>query len=109
VFLALPARLGFERIVLDDVLYNSLFAQLFAVDLPHNLVPSLHVVYSAIIALSLAEGISNPMTRLALWAWLALLCLSTLLVHQHHLLDVVTGLVVALAFNLYFKNRCTHV
>jgi len=109
IFLLLPSELGFERISLDDALYGSLFAQLFTIDLPHNLVPSLHVVFSAIIALSIAQGIDKPVVRLILWVWLALLCLSTLLVHQHHLLDVASGLLIAFAFNLYFKKGRRHV
>ena len=109
IFLLLPSELGFERVKLDDALYGSLFAQLFTVDLPHNLVPSLHVIFSAIIALSLSEGIHRPAVRLILWLWLFLLCLSTLLVHQHHLLDVVTGLLIAIAFNRYFEKGQRHV
>ena len=109
IFLLIPSELGFERVSLDDALYGSLFAQLFTIDLPHNLVPSLHVVFSAIIILSISAGISNPAARLIVWAWLALLCLSTLLVHQHHLLDVVSGLLIAAGFNLYFKKRYAHV
>jgi membrane-associated phospholipid phosphatase len=104
IFLLIPTELGFERIKLDDALYSSLFALLFTIDLPHNLVPSLHVVFSVIIALSISEGIDKPAARLALWVWLTLVCLSTLLVHQHHLLDVVTGLSIAVAFNFYFKR-----
>jgi membrane-associated phospholipid phosphatase len=109
IFLLLPSQLGFERISLDDALYGGLFAQLFTIDLPHNLVPSLHVIFSAIIALSISEGIDKPVLRLLLWVWLALLCLSTLLVHQHHLLDVITGLLIAYAFNRYFKKGQRHV
>ena len=109
IFLLLPSQLGFERISLDDALYGGLFAQLFTIDLPHNLVPSLHVIFSAIIALSISEGIDKPVARLLLWVWLASLCLSTLLVHQHHLLDVATGLLIAFAFNRYFKKGQRHV
>lgn len=109
VFLLIPTRLGFERINLDDALYGNLFTQLFTIDLPHNLVPSLHVVFSVIIAFSIAAGISKPLLRWALWGWLALLCMSTLLVHQHHVLDVVTGIGVAFAFNRYFDRRSEDV
>jgi membrane-associated phospholipid phosphatase len=68
------------------------------VDLPHNLVPSLHVTFSALILFSLIDASVLFAAKLALSAWLILICLSTLLVHQHHLLDVAAGLLVARLF-----------
>jgi membrane-associated phospholipid phosphatase len=98
IFLLLPADLGFERTVPDDPFYGSLFTNMFAVDLPHNLVPSLHVTFSALILFSLIDASVLFAAKLALSAWLILICLSTLLVHQHHLLDVAAGLLVARLF-----------
>jgi membrane-associated phospholipid phosphatase len=72
------------------------------VDLPHNLVPSLHVVFSAIIVFAIVEGMNKKATKIFTWGWLFLLCLSTLLVHQHHVLDVVTGLFIAVLFRIYY-------
>lgn len=89
-FLLLPTELGFER-VLPDGSHAWLYALLFRLDRPHDLVPSLHVVFSATIALACAD-VSGPRARLALHAWLAAIALSTLLVHQHHLLDVASAL-----------------
>jgi len=98
VFLLLPAELGFERVVPLDPFYSGIFAQLFAVDLPHNMVPSLHVTFSAMILMALADNAQTVPVKAAFWMWLVLICASTLLVHQHHLLDVATGLLVATAF-----------
>lgn len=105
IFLLVPTELGFERINPEDQFYSVVFTQLFTVDLPHNLVPSLHVVFSAIIVFALLEGMTNFGSKLLLWVWLILLCLSTLLVHQHHLLDVITGLLIASIFNNFYKKR----
>ncbi|MEW8023948.1 MAG: phosphatase PAP2 family protein [Candidatus Thiodiazotropha sp.] len=109
LFLLIPTQLGFVRVEPQDLFYQGLFGQLFAIDLPHNLVPSLHVVFSAAIALALLEGINRSHIKLVLWIWLVLLCLSTLLVHQHHLLDVFSGLLIAVMSYFYFLPRKNHV
>jgi membrane-associated phospholipid phosphatase len=98
IFLLLPARLGFERTVPDDPFYRSVFANMFAVDLPHNMVPSLHVTFSSLILLSLYRAQQANLAKIIFGAWLVLICASTVLVHQHHLLDVVTGLLVTATF-----------
>ena len=96
VFLLVPTRLGFDRQVPDSELFAPLYSGMFEVDMPHNMVPSLHVVFSALILLSLVDA-GTSMRQRALWyAWLIAICASTLLVHQHHLIDVVAGLAMAL-------------
>ena len=98
VFLIIPAELGFERTVPEDPFYNAMFAHLFAVDLPHNMAPSLHVTFSAMILFVLLNESQSTASTTVFRIWLVLICASTVLVHQHHLLDVVTGLLVAMAF-----------
>ncbi|MFM2057486.1 MAG: hypothetical protein RLY71_1871 [Pseudomonadota bacterium] len=92
-FLLLPAELGFLRSMPAQPPYDALFGLIFSLDAPHNLVPSLHVVFSAAIVLACAE-VAPPAWRRALQGWLALIALSTVLVHQHHLLDVVAALLL---------------
>ena len=91
-FLVLPAKLGFVREVPEGELLESLYSAMFAVDMPHNMVPSLHVVFSALILLSLAGSDAGERLRPFWYGWLIVICASTLLVHQHHLLDVVAAL-----------------
>jgi membrane-associated phospholipid phosphatase len=106
IFMLLPADLGFARTVPEDTFYGSIFTNLFSVDLPHNLVPSLHVTFSGLILFSLMDAFPSALVRAALGSWLALICLSTLLVHQHHLLDVAAGLLVArLFYNVIGKGE----
>jgi len=109
IFLLIPTELGFQRVQPDNLFYSQLFSQLFTIDLPHNLVPSLHIVFSAIICFALLEGIAHKSWKLIVWLWLALLCASTLFVHQHHMLDVFSGLLIAVIFKLYFKKGNSHV
>ena len=98
IFMLLPAKLGFERTVPDDTFYRSIFANLFEVDLPHNMVPSLHVTFSSLILFTLIDAQQVHLPKLIFGAWFVLICASTVLVHQHHILDVATGLLVAATF-----------
>lgn len=103
-FLAFPAQLGFSRTLPVDEFYRALFQGLFSVDQPFNLVPSLHVVYTTVISLALIARASAPV-RAVFCLWLTLIVLSTVLVHQHHLLDVVAGVALALLMRILFKEK----
>jgi hypothetical protein len=93
LFLLLPAELGFARTVPRDAPYAAIYARMFGVDRPYNLVPSLHVIWSTAIALACAD-FARPAIRVAILAWLAVIVASTVFVHQHHLLDLAAALVI---------------
>lgn len=103
-FLVVPARLGFSRTLPQDEFYRGLFQGLFFVDQPYNLVPSLHVIYSTTISLAVIARSSAPI-RALLSVWLVFIVLSTVLVHQHHLLDVFTGVALALLMGLLWERK----
>ena len=109
IFLLFPAKLGFERSIPDNPIYEGFFTTLFLVDMPYNLVPSLHVVFSAIITLAITDTLRSMQIKSVWWGWLSLICLSTLLIHQHHLLDLVGGLAVAWIFRILSKKGDIHV
>ena len=102
VFLVLPADLGFMREVPSQPLYASIFAGLFGVDRPHNLMPSLHVVFSCLILFMCREG-AHVVLRVLLFVWVVLIVASTVLVHQHHLIDALTGLAVVMLLRRYLR------
>lgn len=108
VFLLLPAELGFARVVPSDPLYASLYGAMFGIDRPHNLVPSLHVVWSSAIALACIDA-TGSLGRLLLYGWLALLVGSTVLVHQHHLLDVISALLLVLLLRRRYGVPNAHI
>ena len=108
VFLAFPARLGFPRIAPPDSPYREIFLALFAIDKPFNVVPSLHVVYSTVIILAIAKRLGKA-GNIVLFSWLALVLTSTIMIRQHHLLDVFTGLALALIMHFYWEGRTKHV
>jgi membrane-associated phospholipid phosphatase len=104
IFVLLPAQLGFSRTVPVEEPYRSIFMNLFSLDRPFNLVPSLHVVYSYIIAMSVSAR-TVPKLQFMLALWLVLIVVSTVLVHQHHLLDVVSGLALASLIRFFGERK----
>jgi len=67
-----------------------------ALNLTYNLLPSLHVALSVACISTFAARTGAPGKGL-LWVWAGAIAASTLLTHQHHLLDVVTGWGLGLA------------
>ena len=106
LFLLFPAVLGFTRTLPADPLYAGMYSGIFGVDRPHNLVPSLHIVWSSLIILACAD-IARPGARALLQAWLAIIAASTVFVHQHHILDVVAA--IPLVLLLRHRFRVPHV
>ena len=76
----------------------------FNLDHPHNLVPSLHVAYAVLAGAVVWNGATAHWLRILSGAWLALLISSVLLVHQHHLLDVVTGAALGIFCFRWFRR-----
>lgn len=93
IWLLLPARLGFERVLPEG--YELVYGTMFMLDHPHNLVPSLHIVFSSLAVLACGHNAPQQI-KIGLWLWLTAIAVSTVLTHQHHVLDVVTGLLVAI-------------
>ena len=56
----------------------------------HNLLPSLHVGLTLVIVLTVWPH-SKPLARWLIGLWALGLGASTLLTHQHHVLDVLAG------------------
>ena len=90
VFVAYPVRIGFDRPPVVDG-YGAVFAALYCFDAPYNTVPSLHIAYSTLILGGIALGTRSLWLRTLLLLWLAAIGASVLLVHQHHVIDVLAG------------------
>lgn len=104
VFLLFPAKLGFIRVIPDSPIYQQVFATIYSLDHPHNLVPSLHVVFSGCIAMAITTKTSRIMQWLFI-IWLVAIVASTVLVHQHHLVDVLTGLLLAMSVRRLYREE----
>lgn len=60
------------------------------INLDYNMAPSLHVALSVGCVAAYARG-APAAGRCLLWAWAGGIALSTLLIHQHHMVDVASG------------------
>lgn len=101
IFLLIPAQLAFppaENLGSWTALFN--FAD--RLNLQYNLAPSLHVTLSVLCIAAFSSHASNPI-RIALWLWAVAISLSTVLTHQHHIIDVITGWILALVLSSVAK------
>ena len=87
-FLIMPATLGYDFSNIPSWINLNLVRALTG---SYNLVPSLHVALSLVTINAMWPGLKNRW-RLLLIAWGIAMSLSTLFTHQHHLLDVLSGL-----------------
>jgi hypothetical protein len=94
-FLLIPGQLGYAPAG-DLGAWDPLFRVADHLNLDYDLVPSLHVALS-IVCIETFAAHADRRTRMALRAWGVVIAASTLLTHQHHLLDVVAGYGLALA------------
>ncbi|MES0491804.1 MAG: phosphatase PAP2 family protein [Leptospirales bacterium] len=103
LFWLFPAEAGYVRsdTIADQYL---LFRILYFFDhYPHNLFPSLHITYSAILVFSMLTSVKTVIKWL-LWIWFLVICLSVFVVHQHHLVDVAGGVLLALAIHMLSRH-----
>lgn len=86
-----------ESVPRDNV-FSRLLQGIWAVDTSKNVLPSIHVYNSVIIAFivcrSQGEVIRKPWSKVLVVAWSSLICLSTVFTKQHSVTDVLAGLVM---------------
>ena len=82
------------------------FRALYANDLPYNLAPSLHIGLRCLFWITYGRHMRG-WARSAMRWWFILIGASTLLVWQHHLMDVVTGFLMAYAIVALLPDRTT--
>jgi membrane-associated phospholipid phosphatase len=103
IFTFFPLQFGFEKPHSDE--YHWLFGLLSA-DLPYNQLPSLHISFAIVLWASMRSHLKNVFLKYTVALWLWLIALSTLLVYQHHFIDLPTGaLMGAIAIALIRPNN----
>lgn len=103
VFLLFPLKFAFARPATSGA-FGFLFNMLTSFDQPFNLLPSQHITLRTILAATYVRHAKGVWKWLA-HVWFSLIGISTVLVYQHHVLDVVGGFVVAgLAFYLFSES-----
>jgi protein-tyrosine phosphatase len=92
-FLLLPLHTAFEKPEVEGWL-GAVFQGFLGLDKPYNLVPSLHITLRAILV-DLYARHTRGLVRGAVHVWFCLIGFSTVLTHQHHIVDVLGGFVLA--------------
>jgi membrane-associated phospholipid phosphatase len=103
-FFIFPAETGYAR-TLENFKLNFLFALLYRFDMPYNLVPSLHITYSFLISFWVLAYNKSKIIIGIFTGWLLLISISVLVIHQHHLLDIFSGILLALISFYIFQSR----
>lgn len=91
-FLFFPAPIGFVR---ADVVgeFSRFYQTLYSVDQTANTFPSLHITFSYLFIRILVHSLKRA--HYFYWLWFTLIACSVLLTHQHHLIDILGGMILA--------------
>ncbi len=92
-FLMLPVELDFPATTVEGI-WKPWFILATTVSMENNHLPSLHAAFAYTAAIALQPVLSRILTVMV-WLWVGLISVSTLLVHEHHLLDIVAGILLA--------------
>jgi len=95
-FLLCPAQLAFPA---PGSGQSALFQFADWLNGDYNLVPSLHVALAVTCVSAYATR-----ARLLWWTWAAAIAVSTLLTHQHHVIDVVSGWLLGIAGGRLYRG-----
>ena len=93
IFVALPVEPGYPPRVPTGPMLD-LFILADTLNLERNELPALHVAYAFTAAAAYRPKCSR-WTGLALWSWAAAIGVSTMLMHEHHLIDMGSGILLA--------------
>jgi protein-tyrosine phosphatase/membrane-associated phospholipid phosphatase len=105
-FLIMPLEYAFPREVPDSWL-GPVFQFLYSFDRPYNLFPSLHIGLRTLLALAYAKHARGTVLRWSLHIWFSLIGFSTVFTHQHHIVDIIGGFILAIiAFALFQGEGC---
>lgn len=106
LFVAFPANLGFPRVIPAEAPFRSIFENIQALDKPHNLVPSLHITFSALAFFAVIENHrQRRWLQPVLLFWMLGIAASVVFTRQHHLLDIAGGLLLSLLAVRFFYGR----
>lgn len=104
-FLLFPAKLAFAPAQENQLgPWAGLYHLADGLNLTYNLLPSLHVTFAVICVALFSPRAPRPV-QILLWLWAFLIAASTVLTHQHHVLDAVTGWLLALACVRWVARR----
>lgn len=104
LYVLVPATVLRPTIESNDIFSTLLRDMVWQLDEPVNTFPSNHVTLSVIAILTLASLKLGHWWVLPLQLWLGLVCISTLLVYQHVVLDLIAGVAIGIAVYLMISK-----
>ena len=115
IFLLYPSAIDFRPTPQGRDLFSALCRLIYASDRPVNVFPSLHCYEALAIHLSTFHGDfgrRHPVLRAESLALVIAICLSTVFVKQHSVLDLIAGVCLALVVHflvcLFYRKRASH-
>lgn len=103
VFLVFPAHIGYSRTT-NIEFWGPFYDTLYSLDNTANTLPSLHITYSFLVVRAI--GHVRIKLREVLWIWFACISVSVVLTHQHHLIDILGGILLGhFCFKKYFLHE----
>ena len=99
VFLIIPAKVV-RPVVLDGFFASLLNFFWTYFDLPYNSLPSLHISLSFAAAYLMRKHLNFAFLLL----WVLLIAVSTILIKQHYILDIITGLALSILVLIFFER-----
>ena len=103
VFLLFPLHFAFARPHADGIV-GLVFDRFRSVDAPYNLFPSLHAALLLLVADVYVRHVGG-VARIVSIIWFVLIGLSPVLTYQHHVIDIVGGMVLALGCFYFLPER----
>lgn len=102
IFLTFPGQCGYIRPDPETLgIFKSIYSVLYQLDKPHNLFPSMHITYAYFAIRPLSEQYKSRLSQGLLWSWMGMICLSIIFTWQHHLIDLVLGLMLGVLIYKY--------
>ena len=96
LFVLFPIKPDFIRVI-PDGFTTVLYRHLYKLDQARNLLPSLHVTYAGLYFLSCNNIFKSTISKILFGSWIALIVASTFFTHQHHIIDIISGIILAIS------------
>lgn len=103
-----PNGQDLRPVITDTDIFSRAVQHLYTIDTPTNILPSLHVYVSvacAVALLSDRDVKTRPLIRFGVYVLTVLICLSTMFLKQHSVIDVIAAFVCNAAAYLFIYQR----
>lgn len=103
IFYLYPTTVPRPEVAGTDAL-SRLLKLVYGMDNPYDCLPSLHVLYTFLTTAFFFKGRPNKTAKYMAFICCVLICLSTIFIKQHYILDVIAALMLGSVFYFIFPN-----